>query len=232
MKVKTYYASVDALVDHEMFFNAYARVSQYRRNKVDQCKSIGKKVLSLGAELLLSAALLDIELLAAPLCFKEGEYGKPELVDNNIHFNFSHSGNRVMCTISTKDVGCDVEKMCNIDLVLAMKHLADGEQNIIKMINDPDKQIHAFYRIWTLKESFIKTIGLGLTQKLDSFSIDIGKSITVNQDFDNEQYHFMEYNLGDGYCYAVCSKDPDIERTMVHVDFNELFSKMSRINSV
>lgn len=62
-----------------------------------------------------------------------------------------------------------------------------------------------FFRLWTLKESFVKALGKGILMPFDSFCIDFsGGEISVRQNVTSQQYFFKEYALGDGFKYAVC----------------------------
>ena len=62
-----------------------------------------------------------------------------------------------------------------------------------------------FFRLWTLKESFVKALGKGILMPFDSFCIDFsGGEISVRQNATSQQYFFKEYALCDGFKYAVC----------------------------
>lgn len=107
------------------------------------------------------------------LVFGSNDFGKPVLLSpSGIHFNISHSGNWIVCAIDTSPVGIDVETIKAIDLRIAERFFQKSEYSIL--INQPKEIIQSyFYKIWTLKESYIKFIGKGLFIALDSFSIEI-----------------------------------------------------------
>ncbi|MBO6268186.1 MAG: 4-phosphopantetheinyl transferase family protein, partial [Clostridium sp.] len=68
-----------------------------------------------------------------------------------------------------------------------------------------------FFRFWTLKESFMKATGLGFRLPLDAFSIIPGpEGVTLRQQVDSRQYYFREYDLQDGYRYALCSAEKPV----------------------
>jgi len=53
---------------------------------------------------------------------------------------------------------------------------------------------------------------------LDRFCIRLGETITVQQEVGPGSYRFREYDVGDGYRYAVCSLNGDFETDMRYTD--------------
>ncbi|MBL4798413.1 MAG: 4'-phosphopantetheinyl transferase superfamily protein [Oleispira sp.] len=105
------------------------------------------------------------------LQFKNSAYGKPYLVrpeKSDLKFNLSHSGDWVALALAEEiEVGIDVE---------SAKILADSDwQNLVLLIRhkkDPViNNLQDFYRLWVMKESVVKALGLGLSLTLDKFSI-------------------------------------------------------------
>ncbi|MDY6426445.1 MAG: 4'-phosphopantetheinyl transferase superfamily protein, partial [Bacteroidales bacterium] len=96
------------------------------------------------------------------------------------------------------------------DLDIAKRFFTSEEYDLIKSQKTDELQTKMFFRIWTLKESFVKCIGTGLSTPLNEFSIipDWHGKITLNQTISNSEYNFVELNLDDGYKYSVCVKDP------------------------
>ena len=176
------------------------------------------KKLSIGVELLLRKALSDLgeEMHDIELV----KNNKPVLRGSDIHFNLSHSGTRVMCSVSDDDVGCDVEKIAPIYLDIARRFVFGSEYERIASANDEDRY-DLFYRFWTLKESFMKVTGLGFELPLDSFRISLDDGISVDQDVDDRTYHFREFYLNDGYRYASCSINEHID-DIIQVRLDEI----------
>ena len=94
------------------------------------------------------------------------ENGKP--LADGLFFNVSHSGNYVVGVVSDCEVGCDIEKVSNAPMKVAQHYFSPAESEYIN--SEPDKD-RAFFTIWTLKESYMKMTGQGLSLALDSFEI-------------------------------------------------------------
>lgn len=201
--LKTYYACTDELENDRLFCALYQRMPLERREKTDRMRFPKDKRLSLGA-----GALLDFALRVEGVTDREFSYEKnrkPCLKNSNLRFNLSHSGNMVFCAVADTDVGCDVEKVTEIDLKIAARFFFKEEYAALLACPDPAKRKDLFFRYWTLKESFMKVTGLGFMLNLDDFCILLGDDdIRVRQSVDERAYSFREYNLAPGYRFAAC----------------------------
>jgi len=116
--------------------------------------------------------------------FQFNDYGKPRVSDqSNIKFNLSHSGKYLLIGIGRHhEVGVDTEIYNEtIDhLDLARSVFSQQERTALELLSDGER-IHAFYRCWSMKESFIKAVGRGLQLPLDQFSVDLTISQSDNQ---------------------------------------------------
>ena len=115
--------------------------------------------------------------------FQFNEYGKPN-VDHlcDTKFNISHSGKYLLIGMGGKyEVGVDTEVYnATIDhLDLAKSVFSVEEQSTLANLSN-SQRIHGFYRCWSMKESFIKSIGLGLQLPLDQFTVDLSVTNIVN----------------------------------------------------
>jgi 4'-phosphopantetheinyl transferase len=137
---------------------AYPLVSPDRQKKIDFYRFEKDKKLSAGAYLLLKK-MLSYENITNPH-FKVEKYGKAYISNNdNIHFNLSHSGKMVLCAISDKEVGADIEYNDSaIDLNIAKNYFYNSEYDNIMNAKNPSDE---FFRYWVLKESYMKYTGLG-----------------------------------------------------------------------
>lgn len=219
--IKVYIAGTEALKDTVLFQKRYREVPESRREKIDRICSEQDKRLSLGAWLLLQKGLADYGIDVKNIRLGYGVNGKPFLKDYpDLFFNLSHSGERVMCAVSAHEIGCDVEKIKENNLKVAKRFFQEKEYEQIINQETPQKRLEMFYRMWTLKESFMKVTGMGMKLPLDSFMIEISEEkITVWQEDKPENYFFKEYNLQDGYKYACCATENDYEEEIYKYSF-------------
>ncbi len=203
--VKIYIADVSKLNDEKIFSNLLPTVSKARQEKVSKLRFQKDKILSLGAGVLLNLALKDIGCNFSDKDILLSQNGKPYIENCKVKFNLSHSGTKVMCAVSENEIGCDVEKVKDIDDKIAKRFFHNEEYDYILSQRGKEKQKDAFFRLWTLKESFLKITGLGMKLPLSDFSVIINdKEISVRQNLDNNDYRFFEINLSDEYKYSVC----------------------------
>lgn len=200
-----YIADVSALEDRELYDAIYGRVREERKAKTDRLRFDRDRRLSLGAEYLLMCACREFGIDYDKATITEDANLKPVFKDIPIHFNLSHSGERVMCIMSEYPVGCDIEKASKADMVLAEKYFHEKEYRMLKSCEDAGKRNAMFYRLWTLKESFAKCTGLGLHLPMNSFAVDIsGEGVKLEQSVSEDKFSLFEYGGEEGYACAWC----------------------------
>ncbi|MBR2666319.1 MULTISPECIES: 4'-phosphopantetheinyl transferase superfamily protein [Methanobrevibacter] len=182
---------------------AYSSVSKDRQDKIDFYRFEKDKKLSAGAYLLLKK-LLSEENITNPL-FKTEKYGKAYISNfENVYFNLSHSGKMVLCAISDREVGVDIEYSDpKIDLNIAKLYFYNGEYESIMNSQNPADE---FFKYWVLKESYMKYTGLGMNLKLDSFEIKIGDEIKLKNDDEGLKFNLFNvenYKIGIASHYEV-----------------------------
>ncbi|CAM4502077.1 4'-phosphopantetheinyl transferase family protein [Paenibacillus typhae] len=162
-------------------------------------------------------------------------YGKPVFANYpEHHFNISHSGDWVVAAFDNSPVGIDIEKIVPIDLEISKSFFASSELNVIQMRNNKQEQIKLFYQIWTLKESYVKAIGKGLSIPLNSFAIDFsnGKPVILQKSkSDFFMWNLMQYNLNNEYALSVCSQNPNFPKQIRLLEWEELNQYFAKINS-
>lgn len=207
MDTKIYILNTSSLNDDSVFDNLYHTVSPNRQKKIMNYYFRKDRNLSLGAGLLLKKGLSEYGLEESAMTYIMGHNQKPQLAEYpDIHFNLSHSEEMVICTFSPTETGCDIEKITDIDLNIAKKFFFNSEYQYINSQLSSNERCNAFFRLWTLKESFMKITGLGMSLPLDSFCIYFDDDrINIHQSVDSQSYFFHEYDCISGYKIACCS---------------------------
>ena len=219
MSTEIYLCETTQFQNDLIFQEKLSLLSETRRQKVLSCKTSSKKAGSLAAGLLLNYALKERGLSEKNMLYDCTSKGKPYFPEYPaLHFSLSHSYDYALCAVSGNEIGCDIEKKRPANQNIARRFFTQSEQSYISHFNDPMQRQTAFYRLWTMKESLLKTIGCGLTIPLDCFSIEIPdakepttESETVNMSShplakapDGSLYIFEEYSALSDYCISCC----------------------------
>jgi 4'-phosphopantetheinyl transferase len=111
--------------------------------------------------------------------FAEGEFGKPKLAERfrrpDIDFNLSHTRDLVAAAlVAHGTVGVDVEQIdiAKADFEVAQRYFAAAEVELLRRTPKPERA-NCFFRLWTLKEAYLKATGAGLGTPLDSFAFTL-----------------------------------------------------------
>ncbi len=172
-------------------------LSEERQEKIRRFSHPKGKCQSLAAGLLLDAGLQKYGLREREVRILTGENGKPYLPDfPQLHFNLSHSGTAVMAAFAPCSVGCDVEAVGVPNLRVAGRFFAQEEQALLARCQSDEEQAELFYRLWTLKESYIKMLGTGMRTPLSDFVAQPGEGI-------RRPCRCFEFSLP-GYRAALC----------------------------
>ena len=153
--------------------------------------------------------------------FVESETGKPYLENLPLEFNLSHTSNAVACAVSRTQIGVDVQKKVS-EYKSVMRRVYCG--NEINLVSNSQNPIDDFTRIWTLKESYVKCIGTGISDNISAYDF----SAAAHSGGELYDHNFTVLDCGD-YGLSVCSPTP-IEKT-TKVSVLELY-EFGRIKNV
>lgn len=114
--------------------------------------------------------------------FIEDAYGRPQIVNDDdrarrISFNISHTRRLVVVGVTSgRALGVDTEDVRerHADLQIA-EHYFSAEEVAQLRATPAESQQMRFFEYWTLKESYIKARGLGLSLPLEQFSFDLSQ---------------------------------------------------------
>ena len=206
-----YIADVSALSDAALYNAAFGMMPEERKAKTARCRFEKDKLLSVGAWALLCYALEREGIDARELSFDVSCDGKPYIAKGEACFNLSHSGTLVMCAVSNSELGCDLEKIKDADMDIAERFFHENEYALIKNEADAERRKALFFRLWTLKESYVKATGRGLREPLSSFEISLSERISVTTEEGLQKLFFAEYTGAPGYAVSVCTHDGSTE---------------------
>ena len=149
-----------------------------------------------------------------------GEKGKPFIVGvENVFFNISHSGDYVVCAVSDREIGIDIEKRAKARMEVAGRFFHGEEVAQLQMLEE-DKQDQLFFNYWSVKESFLKYIGTGLTRPLNSFIVSFsGGDVSLFEGGNKLPLYVHACPVDDGYACHVCCEYEEL--TGIHEIFLE-----------
>ncbi len=247
--IKLYLLSTLKLSDEKVFEAACRKLDAGRLEKVSQAKRREDKILRAGAGLLLQYAVKKspvfdykadfpscqivsleevLEGIAEPeqFAFRYGPHGKPYFADRpELFFSLSHSGNYVLCALSDREVGADIqmippdtEKQREREERIAERFFSEPEREFLNRGNSgwqelteelSNRRRERFYQIWAAKEAYMKQTGKGLSQGLDNFTVDLEQGTVQEEKTFARMY---EIAASAGYAAAVAVENREQER--------------------
>ena len=235
MSIYAAYTDIDIFNSEAAYMQGYNSTSDYRRKRIDECRIFKDKARSLAAGLLLDymadrlvsensaenrregspVYISSRDLLAyvkdglSPRECDDMEHGKPYFREYpDIHFSISHSEDYVLVAMSEGNIGADVQliKERRVDIASRFFH-----HNEIQYLNCTDNEREGFFRIWTLKEAYIKYTGRGMSEGLNTFSVvDDNNEITGEIITGRDGIRHLSCiggTLEDGYIYSIVSEE-------------------------
>ena len=178
-------------------------LTEERKEKIHRYMYSEDRKRSLGAGLLLNKVLSLHRVCADNIEYEEN--GKPQI--QGIFFNLSHSQDMVVCAVSEKPVGCDVEKVKEANLKIAERFFSDREVKYLKSFDEKSRG-DVFFRIWTMKESYMKMTGEGMRLALDQFEFIFDENVKVLRNGERCACFIKEYELP-GYKLSVCAEEKE-----------------------
>jgi 4'-phosphopantetheinyl transferase len=141
--------------------------------------------------------------------FVTNPFGKPSIdptqLSAPVAFNLSHTRGLAACAVARSDVGIDVEALdCRVrPLEIASRFFSAPEVAWLHECGDDERRVR-FVELWTLKEAYVKAIGTGLSQPLNTFGFAIDT---------NRQIHF-EPPAGDTSAWQFELRQPTVRHRL------------------
>jgi 4'-phosphopantetheinyl transferase len=200
-EVHLWYAHSDDALAGESRELAEAFLSPEERLRYESFYFLKDKSLFLLGRYLLRSLLSHYDSSVKPheWSFNTSKSGKPFLklsegTGRNIYFNLAHSEGIVVCGFSANlEIGVDVESTeRRIDILdFAQNNFSREEIQFLEKLPHSDQKKY-FFKIWTLKESYIKSRGMGLRAPLDQFSFKCDSSDHVSVRFSEQMREISE----------------------------------------
>lgn len=199
--VKLYVADITNLPDPEKQPELLSQLPQERQQKIRKMRQEKSRKQSMGVGLLLQKVLALYHMEKATPSV--GEHGKPQI--EGLQFNLSHSGNIVICAVSDEPVGCDVEQLRKAPQAVAERFFTENEKAYLSQFSGEAYDI-AFFRLWTMKESYVKMTGEGIGLTIGVYEIVVDEEEKVLRDGEIQECYLSEIEM-DGYIISVCAKN-------------------------
>lgn len=155
--------------------------------------------------------------------FTNNAYGRPAIADaiietnaetRGLRFNISHTRGLIALAVTRgRELGIDIENVTTraVSLDVAEHFFSRTEVAELSCVA-PERQQDRFFEYWTLKESYIKARGIGLSLPLDRFSFDFPHQNAVRIKIDpvlqdrEDRWSFWQYRPTPDYLMAICAE--------------------------
>ena len=135
--------------------------------------------------------------------------GKPSLAERpDIHYNLSHAEGIAACIVSDYECGIDCEKVRPYRPNVIKRVFSDNEKKMFDEAHEAEKDL-LFFRLWTLKEAYVKAIGIGVSYPMDTVEFSFSGDEIISNRNDCRFKQFITKN--NSFVVSVCelkSTDP------------------------
>jgi 4'-phosphopantetheinyl transferase len=151
--------------------------------------------------------------------FDRNAYGRPEVaagfdLHGQVSFNLSHTENLILLGVTSRTaLGVDAENVATRPAPLEIAETVFSPREIATLRVSPPALRHArFFDYWTLKESYLKARGMGLSLPLKRFSFDFPDRRRVRISMDAElgdtpcRWRFWQLRPSPVHIAAVCAE--------------------------
>lgn len=152
-----------------------------------------------------------------------GDKGKPFLRERPwIHFNVSHTRGIVVLALSDLPVGIDVEEIRPYTQAVARRILTPSERDQVSWWTRTGRfqGEKNFFRYWTLKESYVKATGQGLSFPFGNLEFGLDEKGQIESNC--KGYEFYQSCLWNQYMLSVCVKKRGEEDMTYETLFEEI----------
>lgn len=139
----------------------------------------------------------------------KGRLGKPSLAEHpDVHFNLSHAKGITACVVSDSVCGIDCEAVRPYRENVVRRAFSEEEQQLFGTVSGEERD-RLFTRLWTLKEAYVKAIGIGVSYPMDTVEFSFSGDEIISNRNDCRFKQFITKN--NSFVVSVCelkSTDP------------------------
>jgi 4'-phosphopantetheinyl transferase len=119
-------------LDSSAFSSAFEKMSDDRKKETLALVSENRRKQKIAADMLCRQMLANADgINPENIIFGKASNGKPYARNSDFRFSISHCGNLVICAVSKKEIGIDIEKIRDIRLKAAEKFASKNELEYI-----------------------------------------------------------------------------------------------------
>ncbi|BAU28518.1 4'-phosphopantetheinyl transferase [Aneurinibacillus soli] len=230
--IELYAVRIDAMLSdtQQEQIVRYECISEERRERIKRVKNPQQKKKEVLCELLLRYALYQAYgTKQESIVFDVNPYGKPHIKNlASFHFNLSHAGVWILCGIDDSPIGVDIEWIQPIDFCIAEQLFSPEEKAVLYSAAEAE-QIPLFYRFWTLKESYLKALGTGLSNPLSLFTMNLfeNEGAELHTEEGGSGWFFKTYQFDPSYFVSVCARHPMFPVQLKVLEVKELLYEIT-----
>ena len=122
----------------------------------------------------------------------------------DVEFNISHTRGRVGCAVADRALGVDTERIRPFKEGLMRRVCSESERGFVLEGRSEAARQERFFRLWTLKESFVKAIGRGLAFPLGDITFSLEEGAVKGS---IPGWRFYQSRVYQSYIISVCAAD-------------------------
>ena len=197
--MEVYYFDIEPLRNKAIFNSQIENITEGRLERIEKSQSTADTLRLMGSGLMINFIktkyFVDSDVAT-------DKHGKPYFVNSDLKFNLSHSGRYVVAAVSDYEIGIDIQKKKADKHRIAEKNFLQGECAYINAGANDEERHQRFCEVWTLKEAYLKNIGMGLRKPLNSFEIVFRPEGPVIRN--QTEFKCTQFKMNDKYIVSIC----------------------------
>lgn len=152
--MKYLYANINDYNDND-YKSIYESINNFKKKDIDKLPTIDDKKRSILGIKLLMNLLSEKSINYNDLKFTKNKDGKPIITNYPLFYSTSHSDEYVICALSDKEIGIDIQSIQNINFKI-MNSFFDKDEKFYSNNNEN------YTKVLSLKEAYGKCYGFGI----------------------------------------------------------------------